>query len=637
VVAVLKKLKDLAMLLMKVGGAVLRGIVKDPSGFLGNLVDAVKSGFSMFAEHIGKHLRDALVGFVTGNLKDVGVSANGESGPGGIGGIILQVLGLSPAQMKEKVAVKLGIRDPSVLDKAWSTVKTLFTDGASALWGKIKETAGDIRDKVESEMKEWIGFQIVKAGLKWILSLLSPVSALLRAIKMIYDVMNFFVSNLDRIIDLVNGVLTSITAVVAGNIAAAAKFIENSAAKGLSLLLGFLASLLGLGGVGAKMQSIVQRVRSIVDRAVDRILNALLAPFRWVARKGAPLVARGRAAAKRAGAKVKGVATKVARFLFPQRVFTAEDETHRLFFEGEGASAELMMESKKTPVRKLVKNLRKKPENKAGAGKSALDTVIKQQDRIDLAKKAVGQNPKKVKSILTSAQSIIANKLKFVIMNGKFATEKKPLPVAWFKRPSSKYEPLYLGPRVPEGRRVTQTELELASNSRKKKEKLYDDLHDRISKASQSTKELDQWQADGMPIRKFNPHGHQEIPGAGKFLGVDSDWRTKVGTKIQLPVQKPPKSPGGGKINEPLRNFGYYAGLEGLDGDHVTELQVGGIDDLKNLWPLERKENQDSGYLLHDAVYTLASGVTVSMEELKVRARTGANPPQVWIKIASTK
>jgi hypothetical protein len=222
-------------------------------------------------------------------------------------------------------------------------------------------------------------------------------------------------------------------------------------------------------------------------------------------------------------------------------------------------------------------------------------------------------------------------------MNGKFATEKKPLPIKWFKRPSSKYEPLYLGPRVPEGRRVTQTELELASNSRKKKEKLYDDLHDRISKASQSTKELDQWQADGMPIRKFNPHGHQEIPGAGKFLGVDSDWRTKVGTKIQLPVQKPPKSPGGGKINEPLRNFGYYAGLEGLDGDHVTELQVGGIDDLKNLWPLERKENQDSGYLLHDAVYTLASGVTVSMEELKVRARTGANPPQVWIKIASTK
>jgi hypothetical protein len=637
VVAVLKKLKDLAVLLMKVGGSVLRGIIKDPSGFLGNLVDAVKSGFSMFGEHIGKHLRDALVGFVTGNLKDVGVSASGESGPSGIGGIILQVLGLSPAQMKEKVAIKLGIRDPSVLDKAWSAVKTLFTNGASALWGKIKETAGDIREKVETEMKEWIGFQIVKAGLKWIVSLFSPVSALLRAIKMIYDVMNFFVSNLDRIIDLVNGVLTSITAVVAGNIAAAAKFIENAAAKGLSLMLGFLASLLGLSGVGAKMQGIVQRVRSVVDRAVDRVLNALLAPFRWVARKGAPLVARGRAAAKRAGAKVKGVAAKVARFLFPQRVFSAEDETHRLFFEGEGSSAQLMMESRKVQLRTHVKQLRRKPENKQGAGKAALDAVDKQLERIAQAKKAIDKSPRQVKTILTSAQSIIANKMKFVILSGKFATKRNPLPIKWFKSASADYKEVYLGPRMPEGRRVERDELKDAHSDHKKKEALFSRLQDRILKAGQSDKDLVKWEKDGMPITEYKPHGYRKIPGSGESLGIDSEWRTKVGRKIQMPEQKPPKSPGGKKINDELRPFGYYAGLESLDGDHVTEIQVGGIDDLKNLWPLKSGENRSGGGQLADSSYELPGGGKVTMAELKQRARTGPSPPQVWLKIASTK
>lgn len=637
VVAVLKKLKDLAVMLMKVGGAVLRGIVKDPSGFLGNLVDAVKSGFALFGEHIGKHLKDALIGFVTGSMKDVGVSASGESGPGGVGGIILQVLGLTPDKLKEKVALKLGIRDPSLLERAWTKVKTLLTEGASGLWNKLKESVGDIREKVESEMKEWVAFQIIKAGLKWIVSLFSPVSALLRAIKMIYDVMSFFVNNLDRIIDLVNGVLKSINAVVAGNIAGAAKLIESAAAKGLSVLLGFLASLLGLSGVGAKMQSIVQRVRGVVDRAVDRILNVMLKPFKWIARKAAPLVAKGKAAVKKAGAKVKTVAKKAVRFLFPERTFTADDETHRLFFEGENTSAELMMASKKATVRAQVKQLRQKPENKSGAGKAALDAVIKQQERIDAAKKAVGTSPKKVKSIMTSAQAIIANKLRQVILGGKFATKKSPLAIPWPKRASSKYEKLYLGPRVPEDRRVRQNQdLATAYNNTPAKQALFSELQDRILKAGQSDKELVKWEAAGLPIIEYKPHGRKQIPGSTESLGIDSDWQVHVGRKIQIPPVKPPKSPGGKKINSELRFFGYYAGLEGQDGDHVTEIQVGGVDDLKNLWPLDASENRSSGSTLADGKYEVGNA-TITMADLKARARKGANPPEVWIKIGSTK
>jgi hypothetical protein len=635
VIAILKKLKDLAMMLMKVGGAVLRGIIKDPSGFLGNLVDAVKSGFSLFGEHIGKHLKDALIGFVTGSMKDVGVSASGEAGPGGVGGIILQVLGLSPHHMKEKVAAKLGVRDPTILEKAWTQVKTLFADGASALWGKIKETAGDIREKVESEMKEWVGFQIVKAGLKWIVSLFSPVSALLRAIKMIYDVMSFFVNNLDRIIDLVNGVLKSINAVVAGNITAAAKLIENAAAKGLTLLLGFLASLLGLSGVGAKMQSIVQRVRGVVNRAVDRILNGLLAPFRWMARKAAPLVARGKAAAKRAGAKVKAVAAKVAKFIFPRRNFSGGGEHHTLYFAGDGENAQLMVASSPRTLLKFVGDLRARPENNSGPNKEALDRTNKHFAAIRVSQKDAKRAPKKAQKAIDKSMAAIAAILREILMKGDYATKAKPLPLIWHKPPSHEYLPLYLGPVITNGKIIKQETLKKAYTSGARMD-ARGNVADKLRTKNEAA--IDKWEKKNMPIVEYRPHERKKTPDGEHTLGITAKWQIDVGRELKLPKTKPPPSPGGGKINKDvLEKYGYNPTAQQRDGDHVVEMQIGGKDTLENLWPLDAKTNRDSGGLIKRQEFELEGGVKIPMGALKEMARRTKNPRAVWLKIKSTK
>ncbi|MET0517504.1 MAG: hypothetical protein ABW005_01595, partial [Burkholderiaceae bacterium] len=57
---------------------------------------------------------------------------------------------------------------------------------------------------------------------------------------------------------------------------------------------------------------------------------------------------------------------------------------------------------------------------------------------------------------------------------------------------------------------------------------------------------------------------------------------------------------GGGKINRRFAPFGFSASGEGMDGDHVMERQIGGPDELANLWPLPMGENRSSGATVKD-------------------------------------
>jgi hypothetical protein len=60
---------------------------------------------------------------------------------------------------------------------------------------------------------------------------------------------------------------------------------------------------------------------------------------------------------------------------------------------------------------------------------------------------------------------------------------------------------------------------------------------------------------------------------------------------------------GGGKINDKFRPYGFVPSRDGgegeaLDGDHLLERQLGGPDEISNLWPLDRSENRSSGSLV---------------------------------------
>jgi hypothetical protein len=418
-----------------------------------------------------------------------------------------------------------------------------------------------------------------------------------------------FVDNIDRITQLVNAVLQSVSKVAAGNVAAAANWIEGALARGLTVLIGFLARLLGLSGIADRIRAIIKRVQRPVERAIDAVLRAIVRGLKW-------------GLGKLKGAARKGAAA-VKRFLFPRRAFRAGARSHQLFFRGTGPQAALMIASDTKALAGFVAELRARPENRKGPNKSALDTVSAQIASIDRLRGQIDTQPDRARAGIDAALAVIADQLGKVLAAGDFATESNPLPLTYPKRASERYPSLYIGPRVGSGGpRIAQSALQEAESDPAKKRTIARQLGARARRS---------WEERGLAIERFEPHGKKALPEGGESIGLDPQWQTSPGKKLKLP---PPRStPGGGRINEALAPYGFSPKGEGLDGDHVTEIQLGGEDVIPNLWPLDKSENRAAGSILRSATFTKPDGATVSMAELKRRARTKS----VWLVITSTK
>ena len=54
--------------IIRQAGDVFNQILRDPVGFAGNLVAAVRGGLGAFLSNVGTHLRNGLIGWLTGSL-----------------------------------------------------------------------------------------------------------------------------------------------------------------------------------------------------------------------------------------------------------------------------------------------------------------------------------------------------------------------------------------------------------------------------------------------------------------------------------------------------------------------------------------------------------------------------------------
>jgi hypothetical protein len=141
---------------------------------------------------------------------------------------------------------------------------------------------------VVSEIRNWVIIQIVKAAILWLISLLNPASALVRAIMAIYNVVMFFIERMNQIRQLVQAIVESVTNIVAGNIGAAANRIEQAMGRSVPVILGFLASLLGLTGITQKIQSIIRKVQRPVDLAIDKVIAKVIGGLKKLKEFGRP-------------------------------------------------------------------------------------------------------------------------------------------------------------------------------------------------------------------------------------------------------------------------------------------------------------------------------------------------------------
>jgi len=328
----------LAKLAAKVAG-VVETIINDPIGFLGNLVAGVKQGLTNFTANIGTHLQNGLIAWLTGTIAKAGITLPTNWDLPGIFQFVMQLLGLGfetiigklsqlfgfdlmtviePVKqvieiyqaegfgglVKAGLARLIGEENMQSLLEVWELIQHVISGSWGALWARIQEHISGLQEMVFGKIKEFLSERVIKAGITWIIGLLNPAGAFIKACKAIYDIVIFFIERGSQIMTLVNAIFDSLGAIAGGNLSAAAGAIENVLAKGIPVAIGFLASLLGLGNVSEKVQEIIQGVRGLIDKGLNAIFNSK--PVQWVVGFIKRVIGKIRNIVKRGINKVKG-------------------------------------------------------------------------------------------------------------------------------------------------------------------------------------------------------------------------------------------------------------------------------------------------------------------------------------------
>jgi hypothetical protein len=193
------------------------------------------------------------------------------------------------------------------------------------------------------------------------------------------------VNNAERIMKFVNTIIDSVADIVRGNVSAVVNKIEDVLGQMVPILIGFLASVIGVGGIGQKIREIIQKLQRPINQALDfviktglklagpvirgikgfagKVKSKVAAGKAWVKRKAEAgqkwvkgKVESGKRLASETGAKAREFVGKMKQKLLAvvfKRNFTAAGEKHSVFSE-KGRPEQLWVASE----RRLVSSLR---------------------------------------------------------------------------------------------------------------------------------------------------------------------------------------------------------------------------------------------------------------------------------------
>ena len=117
----------------------------------------------------------------------------------------------------------------------------------------LLDKLGDIKEMILEQVKDFVITKIITAGITWLIGLLNPAAAFIKACKLIYDIVMFFVEQ--RQPDPRSSSTPSSTrspTSCRGNIGGVVDKIDDVLGQMVPIIIGFLASVIGLGGIGAE-------------------------------------------------------------------------------------------------------------------------------------------------------------------------------------------------------------------------------------------------------------------------------------------------------------------------------------------------------------------------------------------------
>ena len=367
--AVVGTIRELISMLTNVlsrAAGVVGEIIKNPIGFLGNLIAGIKGGILKFKDNILDHLRKGLMSWLFGALAEGGVELPDTFDVKGVIKLLASIFGLTWAAIRNRIVRQIGEKAMAAAEKGVEIFQTIAGQGIAGLWHMLVDKLGDIKEMILEQAKDFVITKIITAGITWLIGLLNPAAAFIKACKLIYDVVMFFVNNASRILKFVNTVLDSVADIVRGNISGVVDKIDDVLGQMVPIIIGFLASVIGLGGIGDKIREIIKALRKPVTTALDFVIKTGLKLAGPLIRglKGIGSVVKGGAKklkdrARVGMAKVKGRLTGRGKERTPANIayherfsspFDIEGFTHEVYLEKES----VVVASSPQPVSRLA-------------------------------------------------------------------------------------------------------------------------------------------------------------------------------------------------------------------------------------------------------------------------------------------
>ena len=201
-------------------------------------------------------------GWLFGTLAEAGIEIPEKFDLKGIVTLVLSLLGLTWNSLRARIVKHVGEPVMGLIEKGVDFIKIILTEGVGGLWKWIVAKLSDLYDMVMGQIKDFVVTKIITAGITWLISLLNPAAAFIKACKLIYDAVMWFVDNAERLKDFVDSILDSVESIASGGVGAVAGYIENTLSKMVPMLISGLASLLGLGGIADKVKGVLEKVQS---------------------------------------------------------------------------------------------------------------------------------------------------------------------------------------------------------------------------------------------------------------------------------------------------------------------------------------------------------------------------------------
>ena len=262
----------------------IEDIKKDPIGFLKNILLAIKQGFKQFFDNIVTHLVGGLTGWLMSELKDANVPVLTDFSLRGVISWVLEVLGISMEKIWEKLSAHPRIGPARVakirsvintLEGIWTFIKDVQERGMAAIWDKIQEQLSNLWNTVLDAVKNFVMEQIINRITARLLSMLDPtgIMAVINGAMALYSAIQSFIKYLREMLEVVNSFVNGVADVAKGNVTTAANYLENTMGRAMPIVIGFLANQVGLSGIGARIGTLIESARALVDEALTWLVN----------------------------------------------------------------------------------------------------------------------------------------------------------------------------------------------------------------------------------------------------------------------------------------------------------------------------------------------------------------------------